>query len=122
MVPEIATWIAAGLILFFTSGYALLRKDGANTIARFQTFTLLALVLALATWGISILLGGPSKEHRVVWSAGYLSVAALYAVALASRVFDDPRYILHRRLLAWLLIPFCVVVDIAAFTKVAGVL
>jgi hypothetical protein len=120
MIPEIAAWIAAGLVLSSTSGYALVRKDSVGAIVQLQSFAVLLLVIALVIWATSILLSGTPEGHRVVWSVGYLSIAAAYAAILFSRVFGDPRYSLHRRLLTWCFIPFCVVVDIATFIKVAG--
>jgi hypothetical protein len=120
MVPEITAWVAAGLVLFSTSGYALVRKDSLGAIVQLQSFAVLFLVFALVFWAISILLSGAPEGHRVVWSVGYLSIAAAYAAILFSRVFVDGRYVLHRRLLIWCFIPFCVVIDIATFIKVAG--
>jgi len=53
---EIGVWFAAGLVLAVTAGYALRHSERVAAILRIQTFLVIAVVLALAAWAVTILL------------------------------------------------------------------
>jgi FtsH-binding integral membrane protein len=118
-VPEIAVWSIAGLILAITAGYALRRTDRTAEILRVQTYLVIALVVGLTAWALMLMTGAISANVRVVWAVGYLSILALYCAILGSHAFPDARYSLHRRLLTWVFLPICVVVDILTYVKIA---
>jgi hypothetical protein len=117
---EIAVWFAAGLLLAVTAGYALRHSERVAAILRIQTFLVIALVVALAAWAVTIFLGNPSSGARVVWAPGYLSLTALYCAVLGSHAFPEPQNSAYRQALFWLLVPVCVLVDILTYMKVAG--
>ena len=117
---EISVWFAAGLLLAVTAGYALRHSERVAAILRIQTFLVIAVVLALAAWAVTILLGNSSSGARVVWAPGYLSLTALYCAVLGSHAFPEPQNHTHRQLLFWLLVPACVLVDILTYMKVTG--
>lgn len=117
---EIAVWFAAGLLLAATAGYALRHSERVAAILRIQTFLVVTLVLALAAWAVTILLGNPSSGARVVWAPGSLSLAALYCAMLGSHAFPEPQNNAYRQVLFWLLVPACVLVDILTYMKVTG--
>jgi hypothetical protein len=117
---EIAAWFAAGLVLAATAGYALRHSASAPAVLRVQTFLVMALVLALAAWAVTIVAGVSSSGARVVWAPGYLSLAALYCGILASHALPGPQARPYRRLLIWVLVPACVFVDILTYVKIAN--
>lgn len=117
---EIAVWFAAGLLLAATAGYALRHSERVAAILRIQTFLVVTLVLALAAWAVTILLGNASSGARVVWAPGYLSLAALYCAMLGSHAFPEPQNNAYRQVLFWVLVPACVLVDILTYMKVGG--
>jgi hypothetical protein len=80
----------------FAVRICLMRADSALTILRFQSLVVLALVLGLALWGLSTILADPGTRSQVVWSVGYLSIAALYSVILGLRAFDERRHVSWR--------------------------
>ncbi|MGH8671026.1 MAG: hypothetical protein ACREUA_03165, partial [Burkholderiales bacterium] len=52
-VPEMSAWFATGVFLLVMSGYALIRRDSAPKVLRFQAGVVVALVVGLALWGVS---------------------------------------------------------------------
>lgn len=115
-VPEMGAWFATGLLLLAMSGYALLRRESAPKIVRYQAVVVGVLVVGLALWGVMTILSGPVTQSRVVWSAGYLSLGALYAVILALRAFDELKHIAWR-VLAWSIFAVCVLIDVSVLIK-----
>ena len=115
-VPEMGAWFATGLLLLAMSGYALLRRESAPKIVRYQAVVVGVLVVGLALWGVMTILSGPVTQSRVVWSAGYLSLGALYAVILALRAFDELKQIAWR-VLAWSIFAVCVLIDVSVLIK-----
>lgn len=115
-VPEMGAWFTTGFFLFAMSGYALLRRESAPKILRFQAGVVAALIVGLALWGVSTILSGPVTQSRVVWSAGYLSLGALYAVILGLRAFDEVRHV-GWRILAWGFFAACVLIDVSVLVK-----
>lgn len=115
---EIAAWSIGGLLLAVTAAYALRRSEKVAAILQLQTYLVVALALALTAWALTIVLGAASASVRVVWAVGYLSILALYCSILGAHAFPEPRHFMYRQLLNWVLVPLCVVVDIATYMKV----
>jgi len=115
-VPEMSAWFATGLLLLGMSGYALIRRESAPKVLRFQAGVVVALVVGLALWGVSTILSGPVAQSRVVWSVGYLSLGALYAAILGLRAFDELKHVTWR-ILAWGFFAMCVLIDISVLVK-----
>lgn len=115
---EIAAWSIAGLLLAASAGYALRRVDKVAEILRWQTYLVIALIVALTVWALMLLTGATSGSVRVVWAVGYLSVLALYCAVLGSHAFPEPRYSTIRGLLTWVLVPVCVAIDILTYVKI----
>lgn len=115
---EITAWSLAGLLLTITSAYALRHSEKTASILRFQACLVMALAVALAAWALMLLVGAISSGTRVVWGAGYLSVLALYCWILGSHAFPEPEYARYRQLLAWVLLPVSIVIDILTYIRV----
>jgi hypothetical protein len=115
---EIAAWSTAGLLLAITAAYALRRNEKTASILRFQTYLVIALVVALTAWALMLLTGAISSSTRVVWAVGYLSILALYCWILGSHAFPEPQYSKYRQLLAWVMLPVCIAVDILTYIKI----
>src|SRR6185369_911773 len=71
---EIAAWSIAGLLLAASAGYAVRRADRVAEVLRWQTYLVIALVVALTVWALMLLTGAISSSTRMVWAVGYLSV------------------------------------------------
>jgi len=112
---EIAAWSIAGLLLAATAAYALRHTEKIVDTLRIQTYLVATLALGLATWALALVLGFGSASVRVVWAVGYLSLLALYCAVLGTHAFAEPRYLVHRRLLSWVLLPLCIAVDILTY-------
>lgn len=117
---EIAMWFAAGLILVVTAGYAIRRNERTAAVLRLQTYLIMTLVLALAAWALTILIGSSASSVRVVWAVGYLSLTALYCAILGSHAFAEPHHFVFRQLLSWVLVPACVLIDILTYMKLTS--
>ena len=117
---EIAAWSIAGVLLAASAGYALSRVDRVAEILRWQTYLVIALIVALTRWAVMLLTGATSSDVPVVWMVGYLSVLALYCAVLGSHAFAEPRYSTVRGLLTWVLVPVCVAVDILTYVNTTG--
>jgi hypothetical protein len=116
--PEIAAWSIAGLLLAITAAYALRRSETTAAILQFQTYLVIALVVALAAWALMLVIDATSSSARVVWAVGYLSILALYCWILGSHAFPGPEYARYRQLLAWVLLPCSIAIDILTYIKV----
>jgi hypothetical protein len=115
---EIAAWSIGGLLLAASAGYAVRRADRVAEILRWQTYLVIALIVALTMWALMLLTGTTSSSTRTVWAVGYLSVLALYCAVLGSHAFAEARYSTMRASLTWVLVPVCVAVDILTYVKI----
>lgn len=110
-LPEVAIWLAAGILLLALSVSVYVGIVQLTSALRFQSAVILCLVIALGVWGISLLLPGTEQAH-VRWVVGYFSIFAAYAALLILCTVQSAttRQIIRR--LCWLSIPAAVVLDI----------
>lgn len=121
-VPEMILWVAAGLFLTGSAIYALADRSRSLAVLRAQTIVVLLLVGGLVVFGLSVLARGVAGNAPVSWQFGFLSVAALYGMVLASTFFGKLQFTGNRRVLFWIVIGVCVLIDLGAFVRVGGML
>lgn len=118
---EIGIWLLVGLTLVGASVIGIVRRQEKTAILRFQSLIISLLAAMLALWGITLVFG-KLPESRTIWTFGYLTLVALYAVYLVSRSYQGRQFKAQLFYVKVLFLPFCVFVDAAAFLRVGGVL
>lgn len=117
-IGEIALWTAAGVALAVLSLIGLRKAKTENWVLEAQTVMVFILIGALAAWGLTIASGSHALVGRVGWSAGFLSLLALYCYFQYASVSSIRGWARSLRLFVLLFLVACIAIDIAAFSVV----
>lgn len=112
---EIALWALAGAVLLALSVFGLRHAERAPRVLETQVLVAFGLIGALAIWGLAIATGLHRFEGRFSWSAGFLSVLALYCYVLYVNVTAIRGWAKSYRPMALVFVAACIAIDVAAF-------
>jgi hypothetical protein len=118
---EIVIWLLLGLTVAGASVVGIIQRREKKAILRFQSLAIALLATMLSVWGLGLVFG-KLPESRTIWTFGYLTVVAVYAVYLALRSFKGSQFEAYLFYAKVLFLPLCVLVDAAAFLRVGGFL
>lgn len=114
-VAEAVLFCAIGLSLVVLSALAYAGTLSVRTALMAQVSALAILLLALMTWGVSII--ASSEQQQISWMVGILSALAGYLFFLSKQVLNPLRF---QRLKLFLIVVLVAVVavDLGVFAKV----